>query len=207
MSETFETYCKEYFNRLAGGNNIQTNQDTARERDKNISSNRKSRAFIVVGKNIKSEGADVISSSGLDEAMVRAFQGVPLPAGRELAVEYHFLMHVSQGMYTPSKFFEMPDNGGAVNYSCQLGHKIDWSSVVAAGHTHPLYKDKPTVNRLNKYFSAGDPSILIIKQIPLYLRTPDGKQIKVMEIRSGWVTTREVTPGKVSKPEIWKARG
>lgn len=144
MSETFETYCKEYFNRLAGGNNIQTNQETARERDKNILSSKKSRSFIVVGKNIKSEGPDVISGSALDEAMVRAFQGIPLPQGRELAVEYHFLMHANQGIYTPSKFFEMPDNGGAVNYSCQLGHTVDWSSVVAAGHPHPLYKDKPT---------------------------------------------------------------
>lgn len=207
MSETFETYCKEYFTRLAGGNNIKTNQDAALERDKNASRNKKSRPFIVVGKNIKSEGPDVVSNSNLDEAMLRAFQSVPLPKGRELAIEYHFLMHNNQGIFAPSKFFEMPDNGGVVNYSCHLGHIVDWSSVVAAGHTHPLYKDKPTVNRLNKYFSSGDPSILIVKQIPLYLRTPDGKHVKVMEIRDGWVTTREVAPGKTQKPEIWKARG
>lgn len=207
MSETFETACKEYFNRLAGGNNLQTNQDTARARDENISSSKKSRAFIVVGKNIKSEGPDVLSSAALDEAMVRTYQGVPLPTGRELKVEYHFLMYANQGIFTPSKFFTMPENGGAVNYSCQLGHLVDWSIVVAAGHTHPLSKDKPTVNRLNKYFSAGDPSTLIIKQIPLFLRTPEGKQIKVMEIRGGWVTTRDVVSGKTSTPEIWKARG
>ena len=138
--------------------------------------------------------------------MLRAFKGVPLPEGRTLKKEYHFLMLNKDGSPLPSKYFEMPENGGAINYSCQLDMTIDWSAVIGAAHTHPLYREN-RLNRLNKYFSAGDPSIVIIKKIPLFLRTPKGKHIKVMEIRDGWVTTREISSAKESKAKRWKSKG
>lgn len=206
MEESFQKYCETYFAKLKAGNDIKTGADAAAARDKNVASYRNARKFVVVKDNIKSEGADIISSPSLDRAVIKAYQNVPLPSGRELKVEYHFLMFEDGGLLRPSKYFEMPENGGAVNYSCQLGMMVDWSKVVASAHTHPLYKDN-SVNRINKYFSGGDPSILIIKGIPLFLRTPKGKYIKVLEIRDGWVTSRNITPGKESKPRKWKARG
>lgn len=206
MEESFQKYCDGYFARLRAGNAIKTNSDTAVARDKNITSYRTARKFLIVKNHIKSDGADVVSSPKLDRAVIQAFERVPLPTGRELKVEYHFMMFDQGGIFQASKIFEMPDNGGAVNYTCQLGRVIDWSAVSAAAHTHPLYKDG-SLNRRNKYFSAGDPSFLIIKERPLFLRTPKGKYLKVLEIRNGWVTTRNLTPGKESKPEKWKARG
>lgn len=206
MEDSFQKYCESYFAKLRLGNNIRTGADTAEERDKNVASYRAARKFVVIRDSIKSDGPDIVSSPQLDLAVINTYQGIPLPEGRELKVEYHFLMFKEGALYKPSKYFEMPENGGAVNYSCQLGLVVDWSRVVAAAHTHPLYKGG-SVNRRNKYFSSGDPSILLIKGIPLYLRTPKGKYIKVMEVRNGWVTTRNITPGKESNPEKWKARG
>ena len=206
MEESFKEYCDGYFARLKAGNNIRTGSDTASARDKNVASYRAARKFVVVKDHIKSDGPDVVSNSLLDQAVINAYQKVPLPSGRELKVEYHFLIFKEGLLYKPSKYFDMPENGGAVNYSCQLGVSVDWTTVVAAAHTHPLYKEG-AVNRANKFFSSGDPAILIIKEIPLFLRTPKGKYIKVLEIRNGWVTTRNITPGKESKPDKWKAKG
>lgn len=206
MEESFQKYCESYFARLKAGNNIRTGADTANARDKNVASYRSARKFVVVKDNIRSDGPDIVSNQKMDRAVINAYLRVPLPDSRELKVEYHFLLFSEGGLYKPSKHFEMPENGGAVNYSCQLGTVVDWSKVVAAAHTHPLYKEG-WVNRQNRYFSSGDSSILIIKGIPLYLRTPKGKYIKVLEIRNGWVTTRNITSGKESEPKKWKARG
>lgn len=205
MGESFQKYCEGYFAKLKAGNNIKTGADTAAARDKNVASYRATRSFVVVKDTIKSDGPDVVSNFQLDRAVINAYQSVPLPSGQESKVEHHFLVFEEGGIFKPSKHFEMPENGGAVNYACQLGMLVDWSKVVAAAHTHPLYKNS-SVNRLNEHFSQGDPSILIIKGIPLFLRTPKGKHIKVLEIRNGWVTTRNITPSKESKPEKWKAR-
>jgi len=59
---------------------------------------------------------------------------------------------------------------------------------------------------LNKYFSAGDPTILIKKGVPLFLRTPKGKQIKVLEIRDGWITTRKLSKTKIYNATKWKQK-
>lgn len=206
MEESFKKYCDGYFAKLRAGNRIRTSSDAESARDQNVASYRAARKFVVIKDHIKSDGPDIVSSSSLDQAIINAYEKVPLPSGRELKIEYHFLMFKEGQLFKPSKYFEMPENGGAVNYSCQLGASVDWPKVVAAAHTHPLYKDG-VVNRANKYFSSGDPAILIIKEIPLFLRTPKGKYIKVLEIRNGWVTTRNITTSRESKPMKWKARG
>lgn len=206
MAESFQQYCEKYFARLKATNNIKTGADTAAARDKNAAQNPNARNYSVVRDTMKSPGKDVVSNFKLDMAVLAAYEKVPLPTGRVSAVEHHFLMYEEGGLYKPSKVFEMPENGGSINYNCQLGITVDWSKVVAAAHTHPLYKDN-NVNRINEHFSQGDPSMLIIRGIPLFLRTPKQKDIKVLEIRDGWVTTRTITSGKESLPKKWKAKG
>ena len=205
MSDSFQSMCTNYFARLKAGNQIRTGVDTAKARNSNIAAHEPSRVLTILGDSLKSEGPDVVSNFDLDIAMVKAYQKVPIPSGKELKLEYHFLMFEENGAYRASRFFETPENGGAINYSCLIDSPVDWEKVVAAAHTHPLYKDR-NVNRLNQYFSQGDPAILIIKNIPLFLRTPKGEEIKVLEIRNGWVTTRTITTGKGSKPVKWRAR-
>ncbi len=186
----FELFCQGYFARLrASTGKIASNHDTAKARNKTLKKSKSARVHTVIGKSIKSVGPDVIASPLLDLAVVKAFQSVPKPSGRVEDNEYHFLMLGNSPGYKMSSYFKVPGNGGSIHYGCQLGYQLDWNDVVAAAHTHPLYKDR-TVNRKNKYFSAGDPSVILVHQIPLYLRTPKAKQIKVLEIRGNWITTR-----------------
>ncbi len=209
MSEDagFQKYCQGYFNRIQASNNLVLNSDTAKERDKVAKRSKLSRPYLISGKYIKSPGPDIVADVRVDQIGVSTFGRVPLPVGRELDLEYHFLiMDGDSGVYA-SKVFQMPGNGGHINYSCQIGSRINWSRVAAAAHTHPLYKNESTVNRLNKYFSAGDPSVLLMRQIPLYLRTPKGKYIKVLEIRNGYVTTRVLDGSGKGKIKKWKAMG
>ena len=114
-------------------------------------------------KKIQSVGPDIVSNKQLDHAAIKAYDNIPIPSG-EFDAEYHFLMYKKNGHYFSSRHFKMPGNGGIVNYSCQLNEKVEWDSVVAAGHTHLQYnwKNELAINNVkNKYFSAGDPSILI----------------------------------------------
>lgn len=206
MTDTFQTMCSDYFARLKAGNTIRSGADTAKARDKNIAAHKPARIIKILKDTIKSEGPDIVSNYKLDMAVIRAFERIPKPTGKVAKVEHHFLIYEDNGGYRASNHFETPENGGSVNYSCFLGEWVKWSTVAAAAHTHPLYND-PRLDKLNEYFSQGDPSILIVKGIPLFLRTPKGDQIKVLEIRNGWLTTRTIGVGKNSPPTKWKAKG
>lgn len=206
FSQADKEYCERYLSNLRMANvNIKTNADTAKARDNNVKKFTKHRTYALHGNKIKSPGSNVVASPELDNAVIAKFSSIAKPAGKTYPFEDNFLMFNRSGILMPSTVFKMPENGGRLNYSCHLGYGVDWSTVVAAAHTHPLYKDN-NLNRLNKYFSSGDPSLLLARQLPLYLRTPKGKEIKVLEIREGWITTRRVD--KVgSKPKKWVAKG
>lgn len=204
MTDSFQAMCTDYFARLKSRNSIRTGADTAKARDKNIAAHKPARVLKLFRDSIKSEGPDIVSNFELDMTALKAYQNVPTPTSNVSKVEHHFLIYKEHGTYRVSKHFETPENGGAINYSCFLGERVDWTSVVAAAHTHPLYNDR-RLNKLNEHFSQGDPSILIIKGVPLFLRTHNGDQIKVLEIRDGWITTRTI--GNGSKATRWKAKG
>ena len=211
MDRKFELYCNQYFNRIKLEEKAETREELAEARDKNITSSKKAhRPYAVSGSSIRSPGADLVSNTSLDQAVIKAYEQVPLPEKRELNGEYNFLIYLKNGVYSPSRHFFVPGNGGKINYSCYLGHRVDWSTVAAAAHTHPLYKPNTDSNRfnnrLNKHFSAGDPTILIKKGVPLFLRTPKGKQIKVLEIRDGWITTRKLSKAKIYNATKWKQK-
>ncbi len=82
------------------------------------------------------------------------YSRIPKPKGRKYDFEDNFLMFNHAQNYQASKVFQMPSNGGKLNYSCHLGFLINWDNVVAAVHTHPLLDDR-SVDRLNKYLSGG----------------------------------------------------
>ena len=189
---SFELECAKYFNKIKQqGLKIETSKDVAKKRDENLRLYRTARFYIPVKNKIQSVGPDITSNQQLDHAVIKAYESIPKPK-RELDGEYHFLMFEKNGHYYPSRYFLMPGNGGLIDYSCQLNEKVEWASVVAAGHTHPLYKASSELainNFKNKYFSAGGPTILMARRIPLFLRTPKGKDIKVLEIRGNWLTT------------------
>ncbi len=204
FTEEYKKYCEQYLSSLRNSNaHIKTNEDTAKVRDRVVKKYANARSYSLVRNKIKSPGTDVISSPALDHVVVAKFASITPPKKTPYPFEDNFLVFDRAGALVPSAVFQMPENGGKLNFSCQLGYMVDWSTVVAVAHTHPLYWNK-NVNKLNKKFSAGDPSVLLARQIPLYLRTPKGKEIKVLEIRNGWVTTRRVDkPG--SKAKKWLA--
>lgn len=113
-------------------------------------------------------------------------------------------MYEKNGFNLPSRPFLVPGNGGGISFDCFLGQRVDWNKVIAVAHTHPYYRGNRGLNFANKYFSGGDPSIVMIKQVPLFLRTPKGKQLKVLEIRNNWLTTREISLTKTHKAKKWK---
>lgn len=204
FTESYKRYCEEYLSNLRVANaQMKTNEDTAKARDSAVKRFSNSRTYSLHRNKIKSPGENIIASPALDHAVIAKFAGIAPPKKTPYPFEDNFLIYNRGGVLEPSAVFQMPENGGKLNFSCHLGHLVDWSTVVAAAHTHPLYWNK-NVNRLNKKFSAGDPSVLLARQIPLYLRTPKGKEIKVLEIRDGWVTTRRADkPG--SKAKRWVA--
>ncbi len=203
--QQFEAMCDKYFAKVAAGHDIKTNADTVKARDMHLKSLSSIRMYKIYKGGIKSPGPDIISNFAIDQIAKARYVTIPLPEKKQtMDIEYHFLIFRDGGKYHASRVFTIPANGGYLNYSCQLGSKIDWTKVVAAGHTHPFYKGKPTVNRLNRYFSGGDPTVLLQKRIPLYLRAPQGKDIKVLEIRGGRMTSREL--GGKAKIINWKAR-
>lgn len=206
LSTQDQAYCQQYLATLRNANaHIVSNKDAAKERDGTVKRAKTFRSYESHGATIKSPGPDIVASPQLDQVALKTYSHIPVPAGASYEYEDNFLIFDRGGVLVSSRVFQMPENGGRLNYSCHLGHAVDWNTVVAAAHTHPLYKEK-AVNRANRNFSAGDPTILLLRQIPLYLRTPEGKEIKVMEIRNNWVTTRRISePG--SKAKKWVMRG
>lgn len=202
----FEKACAVYFKKLESAERVETNDDAAKARDKNLAIAKVRRTLTVSGYNLKSIGPDIVSNATLDHAVIQKFQSVPITKAKNFDAEYNFLIFKENGILKPSRHFLVQGNGGGVHYKCFLGYQFDWNTVVAAAHTHPIYKDKPSLNRQNKYFSAGDPTILLRKNIPLYLRTHGGKEIKVLEIRDNWLTTRKLSLKKIRKAYRWQAQ-
>jgi len=93
--------------------------------------------------------------------------------------------------------------GGRISFDCFIGQKIDWNTVVAVGHTHPFYEGDRGTNLANKEFSGGDPTVVLAKQVPLFLRTPNSEKVKVLEVRDNWLKTRKVSLVKTHKSFKW----
>ena len=210
MASSLEIKCKEYFERLHLQEIVETNSDAKKAREKNLlehSRNKKKprRSYQFASGIMKVWGADIVANTALDHAVIKAFSNIPTPSKKQtFDFEYQFLMFNKKGFYSPSRPFLFPGNGGRISYDCIVGEKVDWSTVAAAAHSHPFYKGNRAVNRVNREFSDGDPSVVLIKQVPLYLRTPKADKIKVLEVRNNWLTTREVSFEKTHKARKWK---
>lgn len=202
--EQLDIYCEAYFDRLAGKQG--TSKSKMNAGAGKIIANRKRRKYKYIGTNLWSPGPDIQSNVNLDKAIIEAFSSIPDPT---IQYEIHFIIlketRKDKIIYKSSKKFNMPENGGFVAYECWLNEWIDWDNVVATCHTHPLYNHQAT-DRENKHFSNGDPTGLIVKAVPVFMRTPKTRQIKALEIREGFVTTRIVYGPSTGTIQKWKKR-
>lgn len=145
-------------------------------------------------------GNDIVATPELDNAVIKGYAQIP---NRTIKHEKHFLIFETKDGYHPSKIFSMPENGGSISYACWLNQPINWKTVAAICHTHPYYGHRET-DKINRFFSNGDPTGLKLKQVPVYMRTPKADSIKVMELRNNFVTSRVVTGTHQGKVRKWK---
>lgn len=202
-----QEYCQAYFDRLSGKKGVSSSAiNQGMKKAVKSSNTSEARKYKFIGKNLWSPGVDIEADESLDLSVIQAFEAIPDPT---LKVEKHFLMMRSGNedalKYSASEIFEMPENGGSVAYECWLNRWINWLDVAATCHTHPLYRERRVDNE-NKHFSNGDPTGLIIKGVPVYMRTPKTKQIKVLELKDGFVTTRVVYGSSAGDLKKWKKR-
>ena len=108
MGSSFEVECDKHFKRFSAAKKTKTNDETGKARDENIARHKPKRSLTRSGDNYKSYGSNVISNLALDHAMIKAYANIPLPLGREFDAEYHFLMYLKSGFYSPSKHFLTP---------------------------------------------------------------------------------------------------
>ncbi len=205
MASTFEQECRAYFIKIKNAQASDDYPNPKKDWKKKLLQIDTNRTLSFVGNCMKVYGKDVIATQALDQAVINKFSEIPKPKNKVNDFEHMFLVYNKSSFYKPSRHFTVPGNGGGIRFDCYLNSKIDWSKVAALAHTHPFYKNAYT-DRVNKYFSHGDPFSLLALEIPLYLRTPKGREIKVLEIRDNWVTTRKVSLTKTYKSKHWSPK-
>lgn len=130
----------------------------------------------------------ILSSAQLD-AFARS---IASQTGTTPNHEIHTLIYDDDGILKSSEPLKIPSMGGASNYSCMYGAQIDWAQVRAIWHTHPLATGLRARrdNRDFSYLSPGDAYTCLKLTKPIFMLSPCGNILSVLEHLSGELRVR-----------------
>jgi hypothetical protein len=193
--------CINYFEQLGKTQKRGVSEDKIKRKSLSVMAG----GYAFEGKKLRINRQNITADIELDKAVINAFSLIP---GKTHKAEKHFIILKQtvngKTQFTPSQIFKMPENGGVVKYECWLNQWIDWNNVAATCHTHPYYRGEGRVNNINKRFSNGDPTGLYVKGVPVYMRTPNAKEIKVLELVDNYVTVRRVDGVNIGWRQKWE---